>query len=79
MKSLLQIKGPALNSSKRAIDRGEMCCGGSHAGIEHNNHDHGILREEKLMHLQQQLDLLKEEDETYKNKLLFEEEERARK
>jgi hypothetical protein len=42
MKSLLQNKGPALASSKRAIDRGDMCCGGSHAGVVHTDHEHGL-------------------------------------
>ena len=43
MKSLLQHKGPALASSKRAVDRGDQCCGGSHAGVVHNpDYHHGL-------------------------------------
>ena len=27
--------------TKRAVDRGILCCGGSHAGVEHNLKIHG--------------------------------------
>ena len=42
LKTLLQHKGPDLASAKRALDRGDMCCGGSHAGFIHNDHEHGL-------------------------------------
>ena len=79
MKSLISNIAiwPALASSKRAVDRGDQCCGGTHAGIVHNDNEHGLsARKDQLQHLQQHLLKLKEQEEAERLRKLEEERER---